>query len=132
MKIINIIQATRQLEYVCFFNVKFKTQEGPAYAFFGVDCYSQFAFSTGVELSDDPEIILKHIYLLTEDLNFKKHIHSGFTLVLPDHQELGDRINTMITPLHGKLRFDPTYHQQITKPLIESINDSMKKKLQPL
>ena len=48
------------------------------------------------------------------------------------HQELGDRINTMIAPLHGKLRFDPTYHQQITKPLIESINDSMKKILQPL
>ena len=29
------------------------------------------------------------------------------------YQELGDRINIMITPLNGKLRFDPTYHQQI-------------------
>ena len=126
MKIINIIQATRQLEYVCFFNAKFKTLEGPAYAFFGVDGYSQFAFSTGVELSDDPEIILKHIYLLTEDADFKKHIHLGFTLVLAHHQELSDRINSIITPLNGKLRFDPKYHQQITKPLIESIIDSMK------
>ena len=128
MKIVNKIQATRQLEYVCFFIAKFNILEGPAFAFFSVDAYSDFAFSTGVELSDEPENILKHIYLLTEDAEFKKYVHLGFTLVLDQHQELTNQINSIIIPLNGKLLFNSKYHQEITKPLIESILDSMKKR----
>jgi hypothetical protein len=42
MKIVNKIQATRQLEYVCFFIAKFNILEGPAFAFFSVDAYYRF------------------------------------------------------------------------------------------
>ena len=85
MKIVNKIQATRQLEYVCFFIAKFNILEGPAFAFFSVDAYSDFAFSTGVELSDEPENILKHILLIIcinefwKNYVFPKHLDEYFT-----------------------------------------------------
>ena len=70
-------KASRPLEYVAFFTMEFPTKEGPGYVFLACDAYTEFAFNTGVEPNDNPETILKHIYLLTEHPDFICHVDKG-------------------------------------------------------
>ena len=119
-KTINFFQATRPLEYVSFFNLNFSTKEGPAYTYFAVDAYSEYAFSTGVEPDEKAETILKHIYLLTEQPDFIKKNHIGFTIVLDKYKELETQMNALISKVNGKLLFHPEFHKQISLPVIKS------------
>ena len=113
-------RASRPLEYISFFIMTAPTKQGLGYAFFACDAYSEFAFHTGVEPNDNPETILKHIYLLTEDSKFLSKAGKGFTLVLKDFKELSDRIEAIIKPLNGKILFDKDFHDYISKPVIKS------------
>ena len=119
--------ATRQLEYVAFFVLKIPTLEGTGHAYLACDAFSEYALYTGVELDDNPDTILKHIYLLTEDSEFTRHINKGFTLVLNDYEELSDRINAIINPVKGKLLFDKAFNNQIAEPVRNSFGRTVKK-----
>lgn len=120
------MKATRPGEFICFCVVTVPTKEGEAHLFLFIDGYSAFAINTGVEQSDDPETILKNIYLLTEHQDFKKNLTKGFTLVLHDYYDLAPRIKSIIQP-HGKILFDEDYHRKICEPAVSSLIDSMMK-----
>ena len=115
------MEAKRPLEYVCFFPMTVPTKEGDAYIFISLDVFSDFAFNTGIEKDENPETILKHIYLLTEHPDFIKHIDKGFTLVLHKFKELEPRINNIIKPINGNLIFDGQYVNKIMVPVIKNM-----------
>lgn len=113
-------KATRQLEYVAFFIIEMPTKEGMGYAYFACDGFSEYAFNTGVESNKNPETILKHIYLLTEHPEFSKKMKKGFTLVIGDFQELADRIEGIIKLVNGKVLFDKSFNNFLSKPVRET------------
>lgn len=121
-----VIKASRPGEYVAFFTIEAKTMEGPAFAFLGCDAFTAFAFNIGIESDESPESIIKHIYLLTEDIDFLRHRDKGFTLVLDRYEELADQIERVIQPVNGRLLFDKKYHRQIAKPVRESLGRFLK------
>lgn len=121
---------SRPLEYVAFLNFKVPTLEGPAYVFMGCDGYSEFAFSICVEPDETDESIIKAVYLLTENKDFVKHIHQGFTLVFERFDELAERIETVVKPLGGKILFNPKFHKKIAAPVIEGFGEFIKKRPQ--
>lgn len=119
--------ATRQLEYVAVFNVEFRTQQGPAFAFFAVDAYSKYVFNLSADPDDKPETVLRKIYFLMEDPMFEKHIKKGFTLVFAKYQELEDRINKIIAPVNGKVMFDELFCKYLSLDLMNSLSKSLGK-----
>lgn len=110
-------KATRPGEYVAFFNIQLPTKEGTAYVFMACDAYTEFGFNTGTEQDEKPETVLKHIYLLTEDKDFVRHMDKGFTLVFNQYEEFSDRINAILKPVHGLAMFDAEYHSKVSAPL---------------
>lgn len=123
------MKATRPLEYVCFFPTSIPTKEGDAYVFLSVDVFSDFVFNTGEEANDNPENILKHIYLLTEHPAFAIHIKEGFTLVLHKYKEFEPRINNIIKPINGKVIFDGQYVNKIMMPILKDMFRHVDKRL---
>ena len=126
-KVVRFHKAKRVLEYVAFFYVELPTREGPAFTYFAVDAFSEFAILTGTEPKNSDEIYLKHIRRLLIDPDFAKHIHNGFTLVLADHQELSDEIKLIISNKNGRLMYDSDFHGEIILPVIESFSAFLKK-----
>src|SRR4051812_44725425 len=99
-------KATRQLEYIAFFNFEVRTMEGPGFVFMAVDAFSGYAIGLETERDAKPETILKNIYFLLEHPEVAGGIRKGFTLVLDDHKELSDRIHAILEPAGGKVLFD--------------------------
>jgi hypothetical protein len=118
---------SRPLEYVAFINLKAPTLEGPAYIFMGCDGYSEFAFNICVEPDESDDSVLKAVYLLTENKDFVKHIHNGFTLVFDRFEELSERIERVVKPVGGKILFNKELNQKIAAPVIESFAQFLKK-----
>jgi len=123
----NFPKVSRPGEYVAFFNIVVPTKEGPAFVYMACDAYSEFGFNTGAELDESPETVLKHVYLLTEDQEFVRHMDKGFTLVLDRFEELSERINAIIKPVNGKLLFDVRFHKQIAEPILKSFSKFVSK-----
>lgn len=119
--------ATRPLEYVAFFCLQARIQEGVGHIFMAVDAYLDHAFSLGVERDKNPESVLKNIYLLTEHPDFTHYLGSEFTLVLEEFEEISARINAIINPLGGRLLFNKTYNNVIADPVIMHLLESMRK-----
>jgi hypothetical protein len=115
------LKAQRPGEFVAFFTMRFQTGEGPGFVFLACDAFTEFAFTMGVEPNENPETILKNIYLLTEDPNFLLHRDNGFTLVLDRFEELSERIEGIIKPVHGQVLYDKRFHGEIAKPLLEGL-----------
>jgi hypothetical protein len=116
-------KARRPGEFVAFFTMEIQTGEGPGFVFFACDAFSKFAYTMGVEPNENPENILKHIYLLTEDPNFVLHRDQGFTLVLDRYEELSERIEGIIKAVHGRVLYDKKFHREIIKPLLEGLKE---------
>lgn len=127
-EMVNLLKANRPGEYVAFFTIEVPTKEGPAFIYLGCDAYSEFAFNTGVEKDENPENIIKHVYLLTEDEAFIQHRDKGFTLVFDRFEELSERIEGIIKPVNGRLIYDKKFHNQIAKPVLENLRKSTKSK----
>lgn len=121
------MKATRPGEYVCLCKVIAPTREGMAHIYFAIDAFADYLIQTNVETDDNPETILKNIYLLTENKDFQSIIMKGFTLVLDDYQELAPRIKAIIEP-HGTLLFDVHFHNKVCAPAIESLYRSLERK----
>ncbi len=126
-EVIPDFEATRPLEYICFFCLKIDTLEGPAFAYLAVDAYSMFAYQLEVEGDDSDLSILKSIYTLSELPEINTNYNSGYTLVLADHEELADRINEIIHPF-GKVIFNRKYTEMITRPVIDSMTEYLNKR----
>jgi len=120
-------KAKRPGEYWAFFTLPFKTKEGPGFVYCACDAYSEFGINIGVDKNKNPETVLKHIYLLTEDKDFIKPMFKGFTLVLSEHEELKDRINGIISTVKGKLLFDKEFNHKISLPLLRSLGEFLEK-----
>ena len=118
-------KAKRPLEYVALFHFKMSTLEGPCFVFVAVDAFSQFAFSLGIERDESPRTILKNIYFLMEQPDFVKYIDLGFTLVLGEHEELSEEINTILKPVKGKLLFSEGFNSYLSNPVLKSFRDSL-------
>jgi hypothetical protein len=123
------MKATRQLEYVCFFPVEVPTTEGDAYVFMAVDAFSKFLFQTGIESSLDDTTILKHIGLLLQHKDFKRHSDKGFTLVFHKYANYQNHVNEIILP-HGKFIIDDAFVTQEIIPVAEFLFKSMAKQKQ--
>jgi len=117
--------AKRPVEYVGLLIVQMSTMQGPAFVYVAIDAYSKFAFNLCVEKNDNPENVLKYIYLLTENSDFKEHMDKGFTLVLEKYEELSERINIIIKPVKGKLIFNKAFNNYITLPLLKDLRNIM-------
>lgn len=121
-----ILKANYPLEYVAFLNVKVRTQEGLAYMFMAVDSYSGYLFNLEIERDENPETVLKNIYLLTEHKEFSDKNKKGFTLVFEDNENLAPQIETIIKSLNGKIMFNKTYNNFISNPVLYSLLQFMK------
>lgn len=113
-----IPKAKEPREYIAFRKIRMETRECPAYVFFAVDAFTQYAFHLGVEPDDSDETILKNIYKLTQDEEFLRFSTSGFTLVLEQYKHLSDRIQSILKPFDAKVMFDKPYNNMITKALL--------------
>ncbi|GAL86400.1 phage protein [Sporocytophaga myxococcoides] len=118
---------SRPLEYVCFFPVNIPTGEGEAYWFASVDVYSKVIFSTGAELGLNKQIVLKHLSLLMNEDNFKKHRDKGFTLII--HKDYGylKEMTDIIAPYKGKLMISDALVTKEMVPVMEHIFKSMRR-----
>jgi hypothetical protein len=112
------LKATRPLEYVAFFTFEVRTGEGNGHVFLAVDAYLDFVFNLGVERDKKRETVLKNIYFLLEQPDFKKHLGQGFTLVLEEFQELAPAIESIISPEQGKLLFNKPFNNKIANPVL--------------
>lgn len=113
---------TRPGEYVAFINIKVSTLEGPGYVFMACDGYSEFAFHIGVEPNEEPETVLKCVYLLMENKDFTRHMHKGFSLVFDRYEELSERIASIIKHSNGKAIFNKAFHNRISTPVLKSLD----------
>lgn len=114
-------------EYFAFFTLETQTKAGTAYVFLACDALSGFCINTGIELNENPENILKHIYLLTENPDFVRHMDKGFTLVLDQYEELNERINEILKHVNGKILFDKKFHHHIADPMKKSFSELLNK-----
>jgi hypothetical protein len=128
-KIVDIHQATYTLEYVSFFRMKFSTMEGPAFAFFAVDGYSQLVFHTGVENDESDETVLKQIYLLTELEDFTLQNSNGFTLVLNEYEHLIENIKNIIYPSYGSVLYHPKLNRKFSEEAIKYFKEYLQQSL---
>jgi hypothetical protein len=117
-----ILEATHPLEYVAFVKVKVKTHLGFIYLYTAVDALTNKAFQIGVEKDDDPQTILKGVYMLTENEAFANLNVEGFTLVFEDNEELKEQIEVIIRLVNGKVIFNKTYNQYLSNPLLLDIS----------
>lgn len=114
--------ATRPLEYICFFPAEIPTRnDGDVYTFIFVDVYSGYVIMTGTEKSKSKETILKHIRLLTRDKDFLKYKGEPFTLVLHKYEELKDDILQIIEPLKGSVLINDVFVAEKITPVLESL-----------
>ena len=124
----NSLKASRPCEYVAFFTMEVPSMEGPVFVYMACDAFSGFGFNTGAERDESPDNIIKHIYLLTEDKEFVRHRHKGFTLVLDRFEDLSDRIEGIIKGVNGTLLYNKSLHCEIAKPVRASFTKFTNKK----
>ena len=113
---------------MAFINFEVRTMEGPGFVFMACDGYSEFAIHIGVEPNEEPDTVLKCIYLLTENKDFLRHSHKGFTLVFDRFEELSDRINAILKHSKGKALFNKGFHDRIASPVLQNFNQYLREK----
>ena len=111
--------ARRPLEYVAFFHFEIRLKDGPGYIYLALDAFRDYAFSLGVEREVTDEMVLRKIYFLMEDPEFESYAAHGFTIVLGEHQNLVDSIQSIIRPLNGNVLFDTAFNHQMAIPVLE-------------
>ena len=119
-------KATRPGEYVAFFVIQVPTKEAMGYAFLACDAFSEFGFVMGIETNESPETVLKQVYMLTENPDFIRHMHKGFTLVFDRFEELEEKINAILKHVHGKAIFDKEFNKRIAAPFRDSFLERFK------
>ncbi len=119
-------QISRPGEYVALLTFKAQTREGEAYIFMACDGFSEFGFHLCAELDESPASIIKAVYLLTENKDFVRHMHQGFTLVLDRYESLSERIEAVIKPVGGILMFNKPFHKKIAAPLVTGFSQFKK------
>jgi hypothetical protein len=117
--------ASRPLEYVAFWTVQMSTKEGPAFVFLAVDAFSGFAFNLVVEKDGNSDRIIEKISQLTENADFIKNLHRGFTLVLENAEALQAKIESIIKPLNGSLMIDKSFCQYLALLVMRGLRDFM-------
>ncbi len=117
------MKATRPLEFVCFLPVPLGTnKDGTVYSFFAMDVFSKFLFNTGVESHIGKDNLLKHVRLLTDNKDFKKHKVKKYTIVFSGYEEFRTEIEAIISPL-GKMVVDEAF---VTKELNPALEEFLK------
>jgi hypothetical protein len=104
------------------------TIEGKAFVFLAVDSFSEFVFSIGVASTLNDTTIIKHLKLLTENMDFKNGLlrQKSFTIVLSDYEHILPELNEMVKPLGGKVVINKEYFTKVTKPVIKALEVHMK------
>lgn len=118
-------KATRPLEYVAFLHLKMRVSNGFVFAFFAVDAFTGYAFSLDIEKEFTPEMVLKNIYFLCENPDFKEMNTNGFTLVMEDSEELSERIQAIIRPENGRLMYNKAFNNVISNPFLIGMSKYM-------
>ena len=114
-------------ECIALSRLKFRTQEGPAYLVVAVDAFSGFAYQLGGDTSDDPALVVKAVYELTEHPYFTDHFNQekGFALVLEEFEEQEERISKVIKGMKGKVIYNSALNNTILQSLLESLAENM-------
>ena len=113
------MKATRPKEYICFLPAQIPmAMDGNVYSFFALDVFSKFMFHTGTEKELSKEAILKHIQLLLDNKDFRKHSIKNFTLVVGSFEEWRKEIEEIIAP-YGKMFVNKEYVQENFAPVLE-------------
>lgn len=116
------------MEFVAVLVIILPTMEGPAYLFMAYDPFRNKIFNQQVEADDSPESLLKFIYYLAEDPLCPTEITKGFTLVLHKYEYLANRMQRILTPLHGTLMFNAAFHKHLTQPVVEHFENFLKRR----
>ena len=120
--------STRPLEFVALLTVELSTKEGPAYLYVAYDPFLDKLFNVSVEKENSDRNLLKSIYFLAEDPLFTEHIKNGFTLVLEDQHELSSSIESILSPLNGRCKFDKPFNNHLANPILENLVNFLNKK----
>ncbi|SDE86036.1 hypothetical protein SAMN05216464_11087 [Mucilaginibacter pineti] len=121
----NVPVANKPCEVLCFFPVEVPTQEGDAYVYLTMDVATEFLFQTGSELSNDIDMVVKHIERLLNHKDFNRCKNQAFTLVLHKYEAYQSKIAAIIEPYGGKLVIDEVYIFEKMIPAIETIFRNM-------
>jgi hypothetical protein len=122
-------QFTRIGEYIGLSRLKLNTLQGSAYIFVAVDGFSEYGYNLGVEKSDDPALVVRFVYELTEHNYFVQHQDrsKGFTLVLEEFEDQAERIRKVISSMNGKVVINKSLNNKIMQPLLVSIAQQIKR-----
>ena len=115
-----------KLKYIAFFHVAMRTKEGPAHVFMALDVERDYLINLGVEPEVTDDVVLKHIYLLTEHPEFEPHCKDGFTLVLEEHSKLAKKIQSIIGPGKGIVIFDKALNNSLSNPVLIHLMGSLR------
>ncbi|MEJ1238991.1 hypothetical protein WBG78_12730 [Chryseolinea sp. T2] len=115
-----------KLKYIAFFHVAMGTKEGPAHVFMALDVERDYLINLGVEPEVTDDVVMKHIYLLTEHPEFEPHCKDGFTLVMEDHSKLAQKIQSIIGPCKGTVLFDKALNNSLSNPVLIHLMGSLK------
>lgn len=115
-------EVSRVGEYVAVLNFSIPTKEGSAVIFMACDGFSEFGFNICMEPNESADSVVKAVYLLTENKDFVRNMHEGFTLVFDRWEELSERLNAVVKPMNGNIIFDKAFHTHIAKPLVSTFS----------
>lgn len=120
-------KSTRPFQYIAFFVVELRTQEGPAFVFMGYDVFQDKVFQLGIEREKSTDQVLKNVYRLMEHPFFAGYKGEGFTLLVEDFDNLTERIQAILKPSHGKVLYDRELTNQVIHPVLASMARSLGK-----
>lgn len=117
--------ASKPFQYICFYPIEISTEQGDAYIFAFVDIFSKFLFQTGVESTLNARLILKHMSLIPQNKDFKKHYSGDFRLILHKYEELQKPIEELLAPFGVKVIIDEALVAQEMIPVMEAMFKGM-------
>ncbi|MCU0418568.1 MAG: hypothetical protein MUC38_02835 [Cyclobacteriaceae bacterium] len=119
------IKPTRPFQYIAFFTVELRTQEGPAFVFIGYDVFQDKVFQLGLERDKRADTVLQNVYRMVDHPFFQDYRGEGFTLLIEEFETLTDQMEKIVNPSGGRV----LYNCALTNEVIHSVLASMAQSL---
>lgn len=115
------IKPTRPFQYIAFFTVQLRTQEGPAFVFIGYDVFQDKVFQLGLERDKLADTVLQNVYRLVDHPFFQDYRGEGFTLLIEEFETLADRMEKIVNPSGGKVLYNRALTNEVIHPVLASM-----------
>lgn len=129
MKISEFPIATRPMEFIALSVFIIHSVDGDIYFYFAIDAFSGFVIHIGTDRNDNPETLIKHVYLLTENSAFILNRKNEYTLVFEKYEELSDKIKAIIIGVNGKLIIDKEYNYYISNRRLSNLKQYIESRI---